>query len=140
VSRVGGSAQIKAMKQVAGRIKVELAQFREVQAFSQFASDLDKATRDQLNRGTRLVELLKQPQYAPFSVERQVISLYAATNGFLDDLPVEAVRRFENELLAFVEERYPDIPATIAQTKAMSDDTATTLKTAITAFKQQFKP
>ena len=139
VSRVGGSAQIKAMKQVAGRIKVDLAQYREVQAFSQFASDLDKATRDQLNRGSRLVELLKQPQFDPFPVERQVISLYAATNGYLDDLPVEAIRRFESELLDFIAERYPDVPANISQSKAMSDETAGTLKTAIAAFKAQFK-
>ena len=107
VSRVGGSAQIKAMKSVAGKIKGDLAQFREVQAFSQFASDLDQATRNQLNRGTRLVELLKQQQYHPFPVERQIISIYAATNGYLDDLPVEAVRRFETELLSYIDERYP---------------------------------
>ena len=122
------------MKSVAGKIKGDLAQYREVQAFSQFASDLDKATRDQLNRGTRLVELMKQAQYQPFPVEKQIISIYAATNGFLDDLPVESVRRFESELLSFVEERYPDVPETL------SDETTGTLKTAITAFKGQFKP
>ncbi len=139
VSRVGGNAQIKAMKQVAGRIKLELAQYREVQAFSQFASDLDKATRDQLGRGQRLTELLKQPQASGMAVEDQVISIFAATNGFLDDLPVEAVRRFEQELLRFVHDQYPDIPVGIAQTKALSDDATETLRKAVTAFKGQFK-
>jgi F-type H+-transporting ATPase subunit alpha len=139
VSRVGGSAQIKAMKKVAGRLKVELAQFREVQAFAQFASDLDKTTRDQLNRGMRLVELLKQGQYAGMAVEDQVISIFAGTGGFLDDLPVEAVRRFESELLAFVYDKYPEIPEKIAQSKDFPDDTADTLRRAITEFKQQFK-
>jgi F-type H+-transporting ATPase subunit alpha len=140
VSRVGGSAQIKAMKQVAGRVKVELAQYREVQAFAQFASDLDKATRDQLNRGSRLVELLKQGQYSPMPVQNQVISIYAATGGYMDDVDVEDVRRFEAEMQAFIAERYPDIPETIAQTKALTDETQNTLKTAIAAFKQQFQP
>jgi F-type H+-transporting ATPase subunit alpha len=139
VSRVGGSAQIKAMKKVAGRLKVELAQFREVQAFAQFASDLDKATRDQLNRGMRLVELLKQGQYASMAVEDQVISIFTGTGGFLDDLPVESVRRFESELLAFVHDKYPEIPEKIAQSKDFPDDAADTLRRAITEFKQQFK-
>ncbi|MBC8103751.1 MAG: F0F1 ATP synthase subunit alpha [Cytophagales bacterium] len=140
VSRVGGNAQIKAMKQVAGKIKLELAQYREVQAFSQFASDLDKATQQQLNRGQRLVELLKQPQYQPMEVEDQVIGIFAASNAFLDDLPVESVRRFEAELLAFVHEKYPEIPVAIVQSKALSDDAQTTLKRAVTEFKGQFKP
>ncbi len=138
VSRVGGSAQIKAMKQVAGKIKLELAQYREVQAFAQFASDLDKATQSQLNRGQRLVELLKQPQYAPFEVEDQIISIFAATNGYLDDLPVEQVRPFETGLLAYVHETYPDLPLGIANTKALSEDATTTLKQAIETFKAQF--
>ena len=140
VSRVGGNAQIKAMKQVAGKIKLELAQYREVQAFSQFASDLDKATQQQLNRGQRLVELLKQPQYQPVEVEDQIIAIFAASNAFLDDLPVESVRRFESGLLAFVHEKYPEIPVGIVQSKALSDDAQATLKRAVAEFKSQFKP
>ncbi|MES2463768.1 MAG: F0F1 ATP synthase subunit alpha [Armatimonadota bacterium] len=139
VSRVGGNAQIKAMKQVAGKIKLELAQYREVQAFSQFASDLDKATQQQLNRGQRLVELLKQPQYQPVEVEDQIIAIFAASNAFLDDLPVDSVRRFESGLLAFVHEKYPEIPVGIVQSKALSDDAQATLKRAITEFKANFK-
>jgi F-type H+-transporting ATPase subunit alpha len=139
VSRVGGSAQIKAMKKVAGRIKVELAQFREVQAFAQFASDLDQVTRNQLNRGTRLVELLKQPQFGPRAVEDQIIAIFAATNGFLDDLPVDQVRRFESELLTFVHDQYPEIPVGIVQTKDLSNDAADTLKKAVAAFKSRFQ-
>jgi F-type H+-transporting ATPase subunit alpha len=138
VSRVGGNAQIKAMKSVAGRLKLELAQFREVQAFAQFASDLDKATQAQLGRGQRLVEVLKQPQYAGMSVENQVISIFAATNGYLDDIPVDQVRRFEAEMLRFVADQYPDVPVSITQTKALSDDMAGTLRQAISAFKAQF--
>jgi F-type H+-transporting ATPase subunit alpha len=139
VSRVGGNAQIKAMKKVAGRIKLELAQYREVQAFAQFASDLDKSTQQQLARGQRLTELLKQDQYAPFQVEDQVISIYAATNGYLDDLPVEQVRPFEKGLLAYVHDKYPEIPVKIAQSKDFSDDTASTLKGAIEEFKTSFQ-
>jgi F-type H+/Na+-transporting ATPase subunit alpha len=135
VSRVGGSAQIKAMKKVAGRLKGDLAQFREVQAFSQFASDLDQATRNQLNRGFRLVELLKQPQYASMQVEDQVISIYTGTNGFLDDVPVSDVRRFESELLKFIHDKYPELPEGIASSKDLSDAAADTLKKAITDFK-----
>ncbi len=139
VSRVGGNAQIKAMKQVAGRMKLELAQFREVQAFAQFASDLDKATQAQLGRGQRLVEMLKQPQYAGMTVDQQVISIFAATNGYLDDVPVEAVRRFESELLAYVADQYPDVAHSITTTKALSEDMTETLRRAITAFKGQFQ-
>jgi F-type H+-transporting ATPase subunit alpha len=138
VSRVGGSAQIKAMKKVAGRLKVELAQFREVQAFAQFASDLDKATRDQLNRGVRLVELLKQGQFQPLAVEDQIIGIFAGTNGYLDDIPVEHVRRFEAELLAFVHDKYPEIPVNIQQKKDLSNDDTDTLRRAVTEFKTRF--
>ena len=138
MSRVGGNAQIKAMKSVAGRLKLELAQFREVQAFAQFASDLDKATQAQLGRGQRLVEVLKQPQYAGMPVENQVISIFAATNGYLDDIPVDQVRRFEAEMLRFVADQYPDVPVSITQTRALSEDMAGTLRQAITAFKAQF--
>lgn len=135
VSRVGGSAQIKAMKKVAGRLKGDLAQFREVQAFSQFASDLDQATRNQLNRGFRLVELLKQPQYASMQVEDQVISIYTGTNGFLDDVAVADVRRFESELLKFIHDKYPELPEGIASSKDLSDAAADTLKKAVADFK-----
>ncbi len=138
VSRVGGAAQIKAMKQVAGRMKLELAQYREVQAFAQFASDLDRATQRQLARGQRLTELLKQPQYAPMPVEKQVISIFAATNGYLDDLPVEQVQAFEKGLLAYVDENYPDIPLGITTTKALSEEAMESLKKAIEAFKATF--
>ncbi len=138
VSRVGGAAQTKAMKSVAGRVKLELAQYREVQAFAQFASDLDKATRDQLSRGQRLVEILKQPQYSGMLVEQQVISFFAATQGYLDDIPVEHVQRFETGLHAYIADQYPDIPTSISQKKVLADDMADTLRKAIVAFKGQF--
>jgi F-type H+-transporting ATPase subunit alpha len=142
VSRVGGSAQIKAMKdkKVGGRIKLELAQYREVQAFAQFASDLDKATQHQLSRGQRLVELLKQDQYAPMRVEWQIISIYSATSGALDDLPVESVRKFEKEFLAYVADKYPDVPVKIAETKTFSEDIEENLKRALGEFKATFQP
>ena len=141
VSRVGGNAQTKAMKDknVAGRLKLELAQFREVQAFAQFASDLDKATQAQLGRGLRLVELLKQPQYQPYSLEKQVPAIFAGTGGFLDDVPVEAVRRFEQEFLAFIAEKYPEIQETIARDKTLSETVQQNLRTALTDFKSKFK-
>jgi F-type H+-transporting ATPase subunit alpha len=139
VSRVGGNAQTKAMKSVAGRLKLELAQFREVQAFSQFASDLDKATQAQLARGLRSVEILKQPPFSPVPLERQVVAIYAATNGYLDDLPVPAIRRFESEFIAFLTDKYPEVLEAIAKDKAISDLTNETLKKAIGAFKGQFK-
>ncbi len=140
VSRVGGSAQTKAMRAVAGRLKLELAQFREVQAFSQFASDLDKATQAQLARGLRIVEILKQPPYQPVPLEKQVVAIFAATNGYLDDLPVASVRRFESEMIEYLTKEYPEILETIAREKALSDQTSQTLKDAITSFKGQFKP
>jgi len=140
VSRVGGNAQVKAMKGVAGRLKLDLAQYREVQAFAQFASDLDKATQAQLQRGARMVELLKQPQFSPVPVAQQVIAIFAASNGYLDDVPVADVRRFETELLAFVADKYPEIAEGIRLTGAMNDDAQTTLKKAIEAFKAGFKP
>ncbi len=142
VSRVGGSAQTKAMKakEVAGQLKLNLAQFREVQAFSQFASDLDKATQDQLALGLRLVEILKQPQSQPLPLEKQVVAIYAANNGYLNDIPVEAVRRFEAELIPFLAEKYPDVMEAIARDKVLSDITTDSLKRALTEFKTQFKP
>ena len=139
VSRVGGNAQTKAMKSVAGRLKLELAQFREVQAFSQFASDLDKATQAQLARGLRNVEILKQPPYSPVPLERQVAVIFAATNGYLDDIPVPSVRKFESEFLAFLDARYPEVLETVSRDKALSDTTIATLKQAIEEFKKQFK-
>src|SRR5207344_1868621 len=105
VSRVGGSAQIRAMRQVAGTLRLDLAQYRELAAFAQFGSDLDKATLNQLNRGRRLVELLKQPQYQPLAVEKQVAIIYAATNGYLDPVPVEALRAYEEQLYKFLDTR-----------------------------------
>ncbi|MDW8207113.1 MAG: F0F1 ATP synthase subunit alpha [Chloroherpetonaceae bacterium] len=140
VSRVGRSAQINAMKKVAGRMRLDLAQYREVQAFAQFASDLDKATRDQLERGARLVEILKQPQYSPMPVEQQVTIIYAGYNGYLDDIPVGSVRRFEEEFHVFMAENYPDILEKIRRTKDLDADTEQTLSRAIEAFKAQFTP
>ena len=139
VSRVGGNAQTKAMKAVASRLKLDLAQFREVQAFSQFASDLDKATQAQLARGLRLVEILKQPQYQPLPLEKQIPAIYAATNGFLDDLPVGSVRRFESEFLAYLAEEYPNVPEAIKLEKALSPTTTESLVAALNAFKAIFK-
>jgi F-type H+/Na+-transporting ATPase subunit alpha len=140
VSRVGGSAQIKAMKAVAGKLKLELAQYREVQAFAQFASDLDRATQQQLHRGARLVELLKQPQYQPMPAEKQVISIFAVSNGYVDDIPVESVRAFETGLQAFMADKYPDMAETIRLSGALSPDTEATLKKAIEEFKAGFQP
>jgi len=139
VSRVGGNAQIKAMRRVAGRLRLDLAQYRALAAFAQFGSDLDKATQAQLTRGERMVELLKQEQYVPMPVEKQVIAIFAGTQGHLDDLPVEAVRRFEAEFLAFVDKDYPEVPHNIRQTKDLSDEDARRLEEAVRAFKATFK-
>jgi F-type H+-transporting ATPase subunit alpha len=138
VSRVGGAAQVKAMKSVAGSIKLELAQYRELAAFSQFGSDLDKATLAQLNRGQRLVEILKQPQYVPMPVEKQVVTIWTATMGFLDDLPVAQCRRFETELHAFLDINAPELLRAIKDTKVLSDETKAGLKTQIAGFKETF--
>ena len=138
VSRVGGSAQVKAMKAVAGRLRLDLAQFRELEAFAAFGSDLDKASKAQLERGARLVELLKQPQYSPFPVERQVVSLWAGTTGRLDDVPVEDVRSFEEQFLDYVTNQHAGVVAEIANTKALSDDSIAELIKAIDAFKKTF--
>lgn len=138
VSRVGSSAQKKAMKSVASRMKLDLARYWDLQAFAQFASDLDKATKDQLARGERIVEILKQPQYSPVSLSNQVFIIYAATNGYLDDLPVTAARKFEKELYAFMADRYPDVGHKIEKTGLLDDETATTLKKAVEEFKGQF--
>ncbi|HWM97217.1 MAG TPA: F0F1 ATP synthase subunit alpha, partial [Streptosporangiaceae bacterium] len=139
VSRVGGNAQIKAMKQVAGRLRLDLAQFRELEAFSAFASDLDKASRDQLDRGARMVELLKQPQYSPYSVGQQVVSVWAGTTGELDDVPVEDVSRFETDFLDYLRRSHAGILQTIRESLALSEDTVTALKDAIGEFRKGFE-
>ncbi|MDR3052783.1 MAG: F0F1 ATP synthase subunit alpha [Coriobacteriales bacterium] len=138
VSRVGSSAQIKAMKQVAGSLRLDLAAYRELKAFSQFGSDLDKATQDQLGRGARMTELLKQGRYAPMPVEEQVEAIFAGNNGFLDDLPVEVVVRFREELLQYLRATKPEIGTAILAEQKLSDETAEALKEAIISFKNQF--
>jgi F-type H+-transporting ATPase subunit alpha len=140
VSRVGSSAQIKAMKKVAGTMKLDLAQYRELQAFTQFGSDLDKTTLARLNRGQRLMEILKQDVNQPMPVEKQVVSLYTATRGHLDDIPVADVQRFEREFLAFVDSSYPQIYQSIVETKDLTDDNIKTLEEAIEKFKKSFAP
>ena len=137
VSRVGGAAQVKSMKQVSGTLKLGLAQYRDMEAFAMFASDLDAASRRQLDRGARLVELLKQPQYSPFPVADQVISVWAGTNGQFDDVPVQDVLRFERELLDYLK-RSTSIVKTLAETNKWDDDTAAAVTAAIKKFKQQF--
>jgi F-type H+-transporting ATPase subunit alpha len=139
VSRVGGAAQIKAMKSVAGQLKLSLAQFRDLEAFAAFASDLDAASRAQLERGARLVELLKQPQYAPFPVEEQVVSIWAGTTGELDDVPVEDIRRFEAEFLDYLRRDHSGLLAAIRETSKLSDDDITSLKDAIDRFRRGFE-
>jgi len=138
VSRVGGSAQIKAMKSVAGTLKLELAQYRELAAFAQFGSDLDPATQKQLNRGQRLVEILKQGQYKPMSVEKQVIIIFAATNGYVDAYPVSALKKYEEELLAFTESRHAALRSDLRDKKALDDTVKPKLKKALEDFKGLF--
>jgi F-type H+-transporting ATPase subunit alpha len=138
VSRVGGSAQIKAMKQVAGTLRLALAQYREMAAFAQFGSDLDAATQRQLNRGARLVEILKQPQYKPMPVEKQVLVVYAANNGYVDAYPVGAVKRFETELLSFVESKHGQLLGDLKAKKAIDAELEGRIKSALEEFKGQF--
>jgi F-type H+/Na+-transporting ATPase subunit alpha len=138
VSRVGGSAQIKAMRQVAGSLKLELAQYRELQAFAQFGSDLDKATQAQLNRGQRLVEILKQDQYSPLPFSKQILIIMAGTGGFLDDMPVDQVRPFEKELYQYVDSTNPGILRKIMEKKILDDSLKVQLQNIITEAKQQF--
>jgi F-type H+/Na+-transporting ATPase subunit alpha len=140
VSRVGGNAQIKAMKQVAGTLRLELAQYREMAAFAQFGSDLDQTTQRQLNRGSRLVELLKQGQYEPLSVEKQVLIIFAGTNGFIDDLPLTAIKKYEQELFSFVESKYPDVFADILKKREMDMDLRAKAIKVLEEFKLAFKP
>ena len=139
VSRVGGAAQIKAMKSVAGTLRLDLAQYRELAAFAQFGSDLDKATKAQLDRGARMTEVLKQGQYSPLTVDKQVISLYAATKGYVDDIPVGDVTRFEKELLSFVASSAPEISESITKEKKITKENEEALVKTIQAFKQTFK-
>jgi F-type H+-transporting ATPase subunit alpha len=138
VSRVGSSAQIKAMKQVAGSLRLDLAAYRELQAFAQFGSDLDKATQDQLGRGARMTELLKQGRYVPMAVEDQVMAIFAGNEGFLDDLPVDSITRFREELLQFLRSTRPEIGTAILAEMKLSDEVAEKLKEAIESFKGQF--
>jgi F-type H+/Na+-transporting ATPase subunit alpha len=140
VSRVGGNAQIKAMKQVAGTLRLELAQYREMAAFAQFGSDLDQATQRQLNRGSRLVELLKQGQYEPLPVEKQVLIIFAGTNGFIDDLPLTAMKKYEQELFSFVESKYPDLFADVLKKREMDADLRAKTIKVLEEFKLAFKP
>jgi len=137
VSRVGSSAQTRAMKQVAAKMKLELAAFRELAAFAQFASDLDRTTRAQLERGLRSQEVLKQPQFQPYSMAKEVSIIYALTNGFLDDVDIEKVRTWETEFHRFMETAHPEIGETITKDKALSDETINALRTAIEEFKKQ---
>jgi F-type H+/Na+-transporting ATPase subunit alpha len=139
VSRVGGDAQIKAMKSVAGGLKLALSQYRDLEAFASFSSDLDPASRAQLERGARLVELLKQPQYSPFPVERQVVSIWAANTGYLDDVPVEDIRRFETDFLDDIQRNRPGIYDAIRETGQLSDDTGVALKDQMENFRKGFE-
>ena len=139
VSRVGGSAQIKAMKKIAAPIRVELAQYRELAAFAQFGSELDADTTEKLRQGERIKEILKQPQYQPMPVEKQVIIIYAATKKYLLDIAVEDILRFQNELFDYIDTKYPEIPETIATAKVMDEDTENKLIKAIEECKASFK-
>jgi len=139
VSRVGGAAQVKAMKQVAGSLRLDLAQFRELEAFAAFGSDLDKATQQQLTRGTRLVEILKQPQYDPLSLEKPVTILYAGTKGFLDKYPTEVLGKYEAGLYPFMESKYPQVFSELAEKNEISDDLDKTMADALAAYDEEFK-
>jgi len=139
VSRVGGNAQIKAMKKVAGRLRLELAQYRELEAFAKFGSDLDKSTQQQLRRGSRLVELLKQGQYVPMPVEKQVVSIFAGTNGYLDDVPIEHVQRFESELLEMMDLKHAALLEEIAVKKELGDEIQKRLHSVVKEFSASFK-
>ncbi len=139
VSRVGGNAQIKAMKKVAGRLRLELAQYRELEAFAKFGSDLDKSTQQQLRRGARLVELLKQGQYVPLTVDKQVVMIYLGTNGLLDELPVNSIQQFEKEFLQMFELKHKDLLTSIAEKKDLSDDVAKQIQSIAKEFISTFK-
>lgn len=138
-SRVGGKAQTKAMKKIAGSLRLDLAQYRELAAFAQFGSELDAATQAQLNRGERMVEILKQDKFVPFSLAKQVMIIYVGTKGYLDDIPLDKVKTFENEFYAFIDSHYPIIPQNISKTKDLDEKTIESLNEATTRFKREFK-
>ena len=138
VSRVGGSAQIKAMRQVAGTLKLDLAQYRELAAFAQFGSDLDKVTQNQLNRGSRITEILKQPQFSPLSTEKQIIVIYAGTNGFLDDLKLEEIHAFELGLYPYLDSAQSGLLSDIVSKKALDDDLKNRIKAALDELQGEF--
>ena len=138
VSRVGGSAQIKAIKKVSGTLRLDLAQYRELQAFAQFASDLDESSRKQLDRGQRMVEILKQPPYSPLPVENQVVIIFAGSRGFLDDIPVSSIGKFEAELYPYIEAKYPEIFEEIRSKKTIEKDLEDNLIKALNDFKATF--
>jgi F-type H+-transporting ATPase subunit alpha len=140
VSRVGGNAQVKAMKKIAGKLRLDLASFRELEAFAQLGTDLDKATQRQLDRGYRMVELLKQPQYNPYPIEDQVVSIFAGTRGFLDDLPVAGVAGFERELLKHFRDEAPELLTEIREGGDLTDDLAERLSQEIGNFKSHYTP
>ena len=140
VSRVGGSAQVKAMRSVAGRLRLDLAQYRELEAFSSFASDLDVATKKQLERGARTVEILKQPQYRPMAVEQQVMVIFAVTNGFLDPIPVNRLKDWQKGFLEFMDKQFPQVPQKIRTEKVLSKEIEADLRRGIDGFNQQFNP
>lgn len=139
VSRVGGKAQTKSMKKVAGRLRLDLAQYRELAGFAQFGSDLDETTKAQLIRGERTVEILKQDQYVPMPLEKMVMIIWVAAHGYLDDLPVEAIKRFENDFYLFMEKEYPEVPHIISQTKDLDEKTEHLLEQATKKFKEKFQ-
>jgi F-type H+/Na+-transporting ATPase subunit alpha len=138
VSRVGGSAQTKAMKQVAGTLRLDLAQYRDLAAFAQFGSDLDKATQAQLNRGQRLTEILKQPQYSPMPVEQQVLVIWAATKGLVDDIDVADLKKFEQGVLSFVENSRGSLLEKVRQRGKLDEELETEMRSVVTEFKQRF--
>ncbi|MEO0108954.1 MAG: F0F1 ATP synthase subunit alpha, partial [candidate division WOR-3 bacterium] len=136
VSRVGGNAQTRAMRKVAGRLRIDLAQYRELESFVKFGTELDKASQDQITRGSRIVEVLKQDQFEPMPLEDQVMIINAGVEGLLDDLPIESIRRFEREFLAAMHEKHPEIGRLIAETRDLSDNNHQALNAATQAFKQ----
>ncbi len=139
VSRVGGAAQVKAMQQVAGTLRLDLAQYRELEAFAAFGSDLDVSTQRQLTRGARMVEILKQPQYQPLPLEKQVIILYAGTKGFLDNYPIDVLAKYEAGLYPFIEDRYAQIFTELAEKKEISDELDTQMTEALKAYAEEFE-
>jgi F-type H+-transporting ATPase subunit alpha len=139
VSRVGGDAQTKAMKQVAGRLRLDMAAFRELAAFAQFGSDLDKATLSQLNRGRRVQEILKQPQYEPVSLEHQVMIIFAATQGYADEVPVEKMNQWQEDLVRYLDASFPEVGKGINETKRITEENETRLREALTAFKSSWQ-